>query len=135
MTGIFLLFTMAALLQACAITYEKTRQPENATIFHLDADYQKAYRIIDNALKECMPPSQINSVLYPDQNKATITKEAENIVGMSLDLEQDSAGGTKGTYYSYFKTHNAKTTGLLKAWVDGGKKGCYPDKLVDRVKF
>lgn len=113
----------AMLLLTACVNMETTRIPDNATAFHLNANYQAAYRIIDENLKMCQGIDAVHSTIYPDQNRANINFGMHNVVAFSLDLSDDGKAGTDAVFYTAFKAQK-EYVDIFSAWVNDGKRGC-----------
>lgn len=116
-----LLFALIGL--AGCVSLADTRTAENATEFTLAADYQKAYRIIDENFKLCQNAEGVSSAIYPDQQRANITFGMQQVTAFSLDLAATGEQTTAGTFYTTYKAQKEYIP-IFKAWVEQGKTGC-----------
>ncbi len=124
----YVLILSLAALSSCGIPYSEVHRSENGVQFHLNADYQVAYRIISEGMRGCEPPENISSVIYPDQKLANVTFSARGVTAWSVDIEDDKAGASKATFYSTFKAQKSKVP-VFEAWVNEGLVGCWPSQL------
>lgn len=124
----YILIFLSVPLCACGIPYSEVHRAENATQFHLNTDYQAAYRIISEGMRGCEPPETISSVIYPDQKLANVTFSAHGVTAWSVDLEDNNAGATNATFYSTFRAQKHRVP-VFEAWVNEGLVGCWPNQL------
>jgi hypothetical protein len=92
----------------------------------LNAGYQTAFRIIDENLKTCFPAGYVQSVLYPDQQRANITvadNQLSNVVWFLADIKGNGNDSSTVDFYSVYAKQKGRIS-KFKEWVNEGKSGC-----------
>lgn len=115
---------LVLLLAGCA-TYSDVHTESNAVEVHYAADFETAYqRIVAGMTGYCgAPPQTVVSNIYPNNQTATITQVAGNLVYFTMDLKPGEAGGTDAKYFPGSKA-TLKWLPYFKGWVDEGKADC-----------
>lgn len=95
------------------------------TRFSVNANYQAAFRIIDENLQKCFPVGYVNSTIYPDQQRANITvaSNLSNTVWFSADIKGDGSNAATGDFYTVYAKQREQIS-KFKEWVNEGKSGC-----------